>query len=150
MVLAIREMYIQGVSTRRIKKVAKELCGEEFSASTVSRRPEKLGGELGKFARRRLEEEYAYLILDARVEKVRVDAVVRGQAVQIAIGVNTEGPRRILGVEPADSACPRSPGGDAKARSAKRACGRLVPVAGLECRHRLANRAGADLLDGRR
>ena len=102
LVLAVLEMYIQGVSTRRVKKVAEELCGEGFSASTVSRLAKKLDGELERFARRRLEEEYPYLILDARVEKVRVDGVVQSQAVQIAIGVNMEGRRRILAVELAD------------------------------------------------
>lgn len=99
LVLAILEMYIQDVSTRRVKKVAKELCGEEFSASTVSRLARKLDAELEKFAPRRLWEEYLYLILDARVEKVRVDGVVQSQAVQIAIGVNMDGRRRILAVE---------------------------------------------------
>lgn len=102
LVLAILEMYIQGVSTRRIKKVAEELCGDGFSASTVSQLAKKLDEELEKFARRRLQEEYPDLILDARVEKVRVGGVVQGQAVQIAIGVNMEGRRRILAVELAD------------------------------------------------
>ena len=69
--MAIVETYIQGVSTRRIKKIAEELCGEEFLASTVSRLAKKLDAELEKFARRRLEEEYPYSILDAQVEKVR-------------------------------------------------------------------------------
>jgi len=82
--------------------VAEELCGEGFSASTVSRLAKKLDAELEKFARRRLEEEYPYLILDARMEKMRVDGVVQSQAVQIAIGVNMEGRRRILAVELAD------------------------------------------------
>ena len=60
------------MSTRRVKKVAEQLCGEGFSASTVSRLAKKLDEELERFARRGLEEQYPYLILDARVEKVRL------------------------------------------------------------------------------
>ncbi|MBC7288123.1 MAG: transposase, partial [Armatimonadetes bacterium] len=92
-------MCIQGVSTRRVKKVAEQLCGDGFSASTVSRLAKKLDADLEKFARRRLEEQYAYSILDARLEKVQVDEVVQSQAVQVAIGMNMEGRRRVLGIE---------------------------------------------------
>jgi putative transposase len=95
---ALAEMYIQGVSTRKVKAITEELCGHEFSASTVSRINESLDGELAKFAERRLEEEYPYLILDARYEKVREDGVVRSQAVQVAIGINREGRRCVLAV----------------------------------------------------
>ena len=95
---ALAEMYIQGVSTRKVKTITEELCGHEFSASTVSRINESLDGELAKFAERRLEEEYPYLVLDARYEKVREDGVVRSQAVLVAIGINREGRRCVLGV----------------------------------------------------
>ena len=95
---ALAEMYIQGVSTRKVKAITEELCGHEFSASTVSRINESLDGELAKFAERRLEEEYPYLVLDARYEKVREDGVVRSQAVLVAIGINREGRRCVLGV----------------------------------------------------
>jgi putative transposase len=54
---------------------------------------------LDKFARRRLEEQYPYLILDARYEKVREEGAVRSQAVLVAIGINWEGRRNILAVE---------------------------------------------------
>jgi putative transposase len=96
---ALTEMYVQGVSTRKIKAVTEELCGHEFSASTISRLNQQLDEELDKFAQRRLEEEYPYLILDARYEKVREDGVIRSRAVQIAIGVNWDGRRCILAVE---------------------------------------------------
>src|SRR5215831_3185537 len=66
---AMTEMYVQGVSTRKVKAITEELCGHEFSSATVSRINESLDGELGKFAERRLEEEYPYLVLDARYEK---------------------------------------------------------------------------------
>jgi putative transposase len=95
---ALAEMYVQGVSTRKVKAITEELCGHEFSAATVSRINQSLDGELEKFAERRLEEDYPYLILDARYEKVREDGVVRSQAVQVAIGINREGRRCVLAV----------------------------------------------------
>jgi len=96
---ALTEMYIQGVSTRKVKAVTEELCGHEFSASTISRLNQNLDEELDKFAERRLEEEYPYLILDARYEKVREGGVIRSQAVMIAIGVDWEGRRNVLAVD---------------------------------------------------
>ena len=84
---ALTEMYVQGVSTRKVKAITEELCGHEFSASTISRLNQSLDGELEKFATRRLEEDYPYLILDARYEKVREDGVIRSRAVLVAIGV---------------------------------------------------------------
>jgi putative transposase len=95
----LAEMYVQGVSTRKVKEVTEQLCGHEFSAATVSRMNQSLDEELGKFASRRLEEEYPYLVLDARYEKVREDGVIRSQAVQVAIGINREGRRCVLAVE---------------------------------------------------
>jgi putative transposase len=99
LVSALTEMYLQGVSTRKVKAISEELCGHEFSASTISELNKKLDGELQRFARRRLEAEYPYLILDARYEKVREDGVVRSRAVQVAIGIDWEGRRQVLGVE---------------------------------------------------
>lgn len=98
LVAALAEMYVQGVSTRKVKAVTEELCGHEFSSATVSRINTSLDEELAKFAERRLEEEYPYLVLDARYEKVREDGVIRSQAVQVAIGINREGRRCVLGV----------------------------------------------------
>ena len=99
LVSALGEMYVQGVSTRKVKAITEELCGEQFSASTISRINRKLDHELQQFAGRRLKEEYPYLILDARYEKVREEGVVRQQAVFTAIGVSWEGRRCILAVE---------------------------------------------------
>ena len=99
LVSALSEMYIQGVSTRKVKAVTEELCGHGFSASTVSRINKKLDEELKKFADRQLEEPYPYLILDARYEKVRDDGVIRSRAVLIAIGINWDGRRCVLGVD---------------------------------------------------
>jgi len=96
---AMTEMYVQGVSTRKVKAVTEELCGHEVSASTISRLNGKLDEELDRFAKRRLEEAYPYLILDARYEKVREAGVIAPQAVMIAIGVDWEGRRNVLAVE---------------------------------------------------
>jgi putative transposase len=96
---ALAEMYVQGVSTRKVKAITEELCGHEFSASTISRINQSLDEELEKFAGRQLEEEYPYLILDARYEKVRDEGVIRSQAVLVAIGINWDGRRCVLAVE---------------------------------------------------
>jgi putative transposase len=99
LVAAMLEMYVQGVSTRKVKSITEELCGHEFSSSSVSRIVKTLDEELEKFAQRRLEEPYPYLILDARYEKVREEGTVRSQAVLVAIGINWEGRRNVLAVE---------------------------------------------------
>jgi putative transposase len=99
LVAAMLEMYVQGVSTRKVKTITEELCGHEFSSSTISRIVQQLDTELEKFARRRLEEPYPYLVLDARYEKVREDGAVRSQAVLVAIGINWEGRGSVLAVE---------------------------------------------------
>lgn len=102
LVSGLMEMYLQGVSTRKVKAVTEELCGHEFSASSISRMVKQLDEELEKFARRKLDEAYPYVILDARYEKVREDGAVRSQAVLVAIGINWEGRRCVLGVDAAN------------------------------------------------
>ena len=99
LVSALVEMYVQGVSTRKVKAITEELCGHGFAASTISAINKGLDEGLTKFAQRRLTEDYPYLILDARYEKVRDDGVIQSQAVLIAIGINWEGQRQVLGVE---------------------------------------------------
>lgn len=99
LVSALAEMYVQGVSTRKVKAVTEELCGHEFSASTVSEINQGLDARLAEFAGRRLEEAYPYLIVDARYEKVREAGLIRSRAVQIAIGINWDGRREVLAVE---------------------------------------------------
>ena len=99
LVAALVEMYVQGVSTRKVKAISEELCGHEFSASTVSELNKKLDEELARFAGRRLEEEYPYVVLDARCERVREAGVVRSRAVLVAIGIDWHGRRRVIGVE---------------------------------------------------
>jgi putative transposase len=99
LVSALAEMYVQGVSTRKVKAITEELCGHSFSAATISTINKSLDETLTKFARRRLTEDYPYLILDARYEKVRDDGVIQSQAVLVALGINWEGHRQVLGVE---------------------------------------------------
>jgi len=96
------QMYVQGVSTRKVKEITEELCGHAFSSSSVSRVTSRLDAELGKFFSRRLEEAYPYLVLDARYERVREEGVVRKRAVLVALGINEDGRRCVLGVELAD------------------------------------------------
>lgn len=99
LVSALAEMYIQGVSTRKVKAITEELCGHAFSASAISAIVKKLDTQLSQFAGRRLDEPYPYLIVDARYEKVRESGSIRCRAVLIAIGIDWDGRRQILGVE---------------------------------------------------
>ena len=95
--LALAEMYIQGVSTRRVLKITEELCGFEISSTQVSRLTAQLDTELSVWRNRPLGK-YSYLILDARYEKVRYSGSVQDMAVIWAIGVTDVGQRSILGV----------------------------------------------------
>ncbi len=95
--LAIAEMYVQGVSTRRIAPIAKELCGFDLSSTQVSRVAMILDEELEKFRRRNLGH-IVYLYLDADYQKVRHDGHVRDIAVLKAVGVNKDGFREVLGI----------------------------------------------------
>src|ERR1700740_2850857 len=96
---ALAEMYIQGVSTRKVKAITEELCGHAFSASAISAINKRLDEELQSFMHRPLEEEFPYLILDARYEKVREEGIIRSRAVLVALGVDWEGRRQVLAVE---------------------------------------------------
>lgn len=102
LVAALAEMYVQGVSTRKVKAITEELCGHSFSASAISSINKGLDQALARFAQRQLDEPYPYLILDARYEKVRDAGVITHQAVLIAIGINWDGKRQILAVEMAN------------------------------------------------
>lgn len=99
LVSTLSEMYVQGVSTRKVKAVTEELCGHEFSASAVSAIVKRLDEQLSQFANRSLDDACPYLILDARYEKVREGGAIRSHAVLIAIGIDWEGRRQILGVD---------------------------------------------------
>jgi transposase-like protein len=94
---ALAEMYIQGVSTRKVKAITEELCGVEISAEQVSRATAQLDGVLQEWRDRPLGE-ITYLFVDAVYEKVREASQVRDAAVLVASGITPEGERQVLGV----------------------------------------------------
>ena len=95
--LAVAEMYVQGVSTRKVAAITQELCGLDISSSQVSRAAAALDEELDAWRNRPLGE-MPYLILDARYEKVRCAGSVISCAVLVAIGITPEGKRSVIGV----------------------------------------------------
>jgi putative transposase len=99
LVAALAEMYVQGVSTRKVKQVTEELVGHAFSASAISAINKRLDASLKAFCERKMKEPFPYLILDARYERVREDGIIASHAVLIAIGVDWEGRRQVLAVE---------------------------------------------------
>jgi putative transposase len=102
--LALMEMYVEGVSTRKVKEVTEELCGTSFSKSLVSSLAGRLDSELEGWRSRRLTAEaYPYVFVDARYEKARVDHRVVSQGVLIVSALRDDGYREILGVEVADT-----------------------------------------------
>ena len=95
--LALAEMYVQGVSTRKVTQVLEQLCGLEVSSTQVSRCAALLDEELQRWRQRPLGETL-HLILDAGYEKVRVSGAVVSCAVLSAIGIDAQGRRSVLGV----------------------------------------------------
>ena len=95
--LALAEMYVQGVSTRKVKAITERLCGVSVSSTQVSQAAKLLDDELEKWRNRPLGE-YPYLFMDAYYERVREDGQVRDLAVLSAVGVNRDGKSEILGV----------------------------------------------------
>lgn len=98
--LALAEMYVQGVSTRKVCDILVKLLGPEVSISStqVSRVAEKLDAGLAAWRERPLDEEIPYLLLDARYERVREAGQLVDCAVLVAVGITASGHRRILGV----------------------------------------------------
>lgn len=94
---AIAEMYVQGVSTRKVTEVMRELCGLEISSTQVSRATKLLDEELSRWRNRPIEE-VPYVFLDARYEKIRHGGSVVSCAVLMAFGVSESGQRTVLGV----------------------------------------------------
>ena len=94
--LAVAEMYLKGVSTRRVEKITEKLCGLEINSTQVSRMTQELDVDFDKFRNRSLGL-FPYIVLDATYLKVRHNGTVRSQAILIACGVNMFGRREILG-----------------------------------------------------
>jgi putative transposase len=95
--LTLAEMYVQGVSTRKVAAIIEQMCGSSISSTQVSRAVSLLDATLEAWRTRPLGE-IVYLFVDARYEKVRQDGQIRDAAVLIACGLTPEGQRRILGV----------------------------------------------------
>ena len=97
LLLALAEMYVQGVSTRKVAAITERLCGTQVTAMQVSRAAQQLDEILETWRTRPLGE-VVYLYLDARYEKVRQAGSVRDAAILIASGVKRDGKRSILGI----------------------------------------------------
>jgi putative transposase len=102
-VLALQEMYLQGVSTRKVRAITEELCGTSVSASTVSRLTKRLDEDLARWRNRRLVEPYPYLVVDARYERVRQNERIESQGVLVISGVSGKGQRDIIGIAVANT-----------------------------------------------
>jgi putative transposase len=95
--LALAEMYVQGVSTRKVAAITEQLCGFSVSSGQVSEAAKQLDATLSAWRQRPLAE-CPYVLLDARYEKVRQGGLVQDAAVLIAVGIGTDGKRQVLGV----------------------------------------------------
>jgi len=93
------EMVVQGVSTRNVQKVTEELCGESFSKSTVSELCRELDIAVKKFKERLLPETYSFIIVDAIYVKVREEHRIKSKAFFLAIGINNDGHKEIIGFD---------------------------------------------------
>ncbi|MBG9795990.1 transposase, partial [Paenibacillus dendritiformis] len=97
-VLALMEMVVNGVSTRKVSQITEELCGAEFSKSTVSELCKKLDPIVQAWSHRPLgDSQFPFVLVDAMYLKVREDGRVRSRGLLIATGVNTDGTREVLG-----------------------------------------------------
>lgn len=103
LITTMMEMVVQGVSTRNVKKVTEELCGESFSKATVSEICKELDIPVKEFKNRPLTARYPFVIADAMYIKVREDHRVVSKAFMIAMGINTEGRKEIIGFDICDS-----------------------------------------------
>jgi putative transposase len=99
LVAALAQRYVQGVSTRKVAAITHELCGHEFSASSISAITAKLDQQLEEFSQRQLAPDFPYVIVDARYERVREGGVIVSRAILIALGIDWEGRRQVLAVE---------------------------------------------------
>ena len=103
LIATMMEMVVQGVSTRNIQKVTEELCGESFSKSTVSEICRELDIPVKAFKERLLPEKYPFIMADAMYIKVREEHRVRSKALLLAIGINPDGRKEILGFDICDT-----------------------------------------------
>lgn len=99
LILTMLEMVVNGVSTRKVSQVTEELCGTEFSKSTVADLCKRLDPIVTAWNNRPLSDSrFPFVLVDALYLKVREDGRVRNRGVMLAIGVNTDGHREVLGL----------------------------------------------------
>ena len=103
LVLAMMEMVINGVSTRKIESITEELCGKKFSKSTISTLCKNLDPMVNAFRTRPLKSHYPFLMVDAIYVKVRENKRIQSRGLLIAIGINEEGHREVIGFQLANS-----------------------------------------------
>ena len=105
LVTALMEMYITGVSTRKISRITEELCGSQFSASTISRLNTSLDNDLNTWRNRSLDNEgYPYLFTDATWLDIREDSLVTSMPLVVTTGIRKkDGKREILDIRTSDS-----------------------------------------------
>ena len=102
-VLSMTEMYLNGVSTRKVTNIVEELCGHSISRSHVSQLAADLDKKLNLWRKRKLTSTYPYLVIDARYERIRTPEGVVSKAVMIVIGISEYGYREILSIDIGDS-----------------------------------------------
>lgn len=101
--MAMMQMVVSGVSSRKVEDVTYELCGRKFSKSMVSKLCERLDPIVKNFQNRPLEKHYPFLVVDAIYLKVREDDKVRSKGLLVAIAINQDGQREIIGFRVANT-----------------------------------------------
>jgi len=101
LVLALQQMYLHGVSTRKVTEITERLCGTSFSRSQVSALCGKLDAELAAWRNRQLKGDYPYLIVDAQYHKIREDHRIVSKGILTVVGINRQGYREVLAVQSA-------------------------------------------------
>jgi putative transposase len=103
LVLAMMEMVINGVSTRKVESITEELCGKKFSKSTISTLCKNLDPMVNAFRTRPLESHYPFSMVDTIYVKVRGNKRIQSRGLLIAIGINEQGHREVIGFQIANS-----------------------------------------------
>ena len=103
LLISMMEMVVNGVSTRKVQNITEELCGKKFSKSTVSNLCKNLDPLVKSFKNRPLAEHYPFIMVDALYLKIRVDGRVQSRGLLIAVGINENGNREIIGFDIANS-----------------------------------------------
>ncbi len=103
LVLSMIDMYVNGVSTRKVSRIVEELCGHGVSKSQVSELSKDLDTKLNQWRGRKLIQSYPFLVVDARYEHIRTKSGMSTKAVMIVVGISDEGYREVLSIDIGDS-----------------------------------------------